>query len=218
MSKALILRLAPWLAGAAAIAPAAALAASTSSGLATTALVGGASITALCLSFYAVRRVLVSPVDSVSTIIEGFRAHSGPLPKELPIHRPDEIGRLARGVALLAGDRNASEMLREESDSKAAALTDAISDAIFRIDRDGVILDHQRPRDVPSFVDVDEPRGSKLKEIFPPSVTDRAVDALANVFVTETPQQFDFQLERRGATRHASLERARTRCSPSFAT
>jgi diguanylate cyclase (GGDEF)-like protein/PAS domain S-box-containing protein len=189
--------------------PLAAVAASPLEGLARYAVLGAAGLAVLVLSFLAVRQVVVAPVETVSTIVEGFRAHSGPLPKELPIHRTDEIGRLAREVALLAGERNACELRREESESRVAALTDAISDAIFRMDRDGTILEHEGPKDVPSFVESEAPVGRKLDEVFPASVAGRAVEALASVFVTDSPQQFDFQIEREGDSRSYQARFAR---------
>jgi diguanylate cyclase (GGDEF)-like protein/PAS domain S-box-containing protein len=128
-------------------------------------------------------------------VVSGMRGQRGPLPSGLEIHRTDELGALAREVALLAGERNASDLRREENDSKIAALNGAISDAILRIDRDGVVLAFQPPRDVPSFLKIESPAGRKLAEILPENMTDRAIEALANVFVADEAQQFDFQLE-----------------------
>jgi PAS domain-containing protein len=138
-----------------------------------------------------------------------LRGRSGPLPPELPIHRSDEVGALAREVALLAGERNASEFRREENNCQIAALNDAISDAIFRVDRDGVILNFQPPRDAPFFLNPEPAVGRKLGEIFPESVTDRSIDALASVFVSDAPQQFDFQLELQEETRSYQARFAR---------
>jgi diguanylate cyclase (GGDEF)-like protein/PAS domain S-box-containing protein len=142
-----------------------------------------------------IRRGVEGPLRSAIEAVTALRSGSGPLPKELPLHRTDALGALAREVALLAGDRNASELRRQESESKIAALTDAIPDAIFRIDRDGVILGQQPPKESPSFVMTEPALGRKLNEVFPAVIVDRSVDALANVFVNEAPQQFDFELE-----------------------
>jgi diguanylate cyclase (GGDEF)-like protein/PAS domain S-box-containing protein len=145
----------------------------------------------------------------MTAVVAGLRARSGPLPRELPIHRTDEVGALAREVALLAGERNASELRREESDCQIAALNGAISDAIFRIDRDGVILSHQPPRDVPFFITAELVSGHKLSAVFPEGVIDRSVEALANVFVVDEAQQFDFQLEVGGEPRSYQARFAR---------
>jgi diguanylate cyclase (GGDEF)-like protein/PAS domain S-box-containing protein len=145
----------------------------------------------------------------MTAVVAGLRGRSGPLPPELPIHRTDEVGALAREVALLAGERNASEFRREENNCQIAALNGAISDAIFRIDRDGVILSYQPPRDVPFFLHAEPAVGRKLSEIFPESVTDRSVEALANVFVSDEPQHFDFQLDLQEETRSYQARFAR---------
>ena len=169
----------------------------------------GAASGSLALSTLAIRRHLVAPLSNMTAVVAGLRGRSGPLPPELPIHRSDEVGALAREVALLAGERNASEFRREENNCQIAALNGAISDAIFRIDRDGVILSHQPPRDVPFFLHAEPAVGRKLSEIFPESVTDRSVEALANVFVSDEPQHFDFQLDLQEETRSYQARFAR---------
>jgi diguanylate cyclase (GGDEF)-like protein/PAS domain S-box-containing protein len=156
-----------------------------------------------------VRRHLVAPLEGMTAVVAGLRSRTGPLPRELPIHRTDELGALAREVALLAGERNASEIRREERECLIAALNGAISDAIFRIDRDGVILGHQPPRDVPFFITAELVAGQKLSAVFPERVIDRSVEALANVFVVDEPQEFDFQLEVGDETRSYQARFAR---------
>jgi diguanylate cyclase (GGDEF)-like protein/PAS domain S-box-containing protein len=169
----------------------------------------GAAVGVVVVFALAFRRHLVAPLEGMTAVVAALRAHSGPLPRELPIQRSDEIGALAREVALLAGERNASELRRAESDYQIAALNGAISDAIFRIDRDGVVLSHQPPRDVPFFVTAEPAAGLKLSEVFPESVVDRSVEALTNVFVVDEPQLFDFQLEVGGETRSYQARFAR---------
>jgi diguanylate cyclase (GGDEF)-like protein/PAS domain S-box-containing protein len=154
-----------------------------------------AAIASFALIALSIRRLIADPLKAVTAAVTALRAGSGPLPRELPIHRTDVLGGLAREVALLAGGRNAAELKRRESESKIAALTDAIPDAIFRIDRDGVILGLQPPKESPSFIQAGPALGRKLAEVFPPFIVDRCVEALASVFVTEGPQQFDFELE-----------------------
>lgn len=201
MSKALVRRLGPWAAASLALLVGACL---LSGGLplwGKLLVAVGAAAGSLALSTLAIRRHVVAPLSTMTAVVAGLRGRSGPLPPELPIHRSDEVGALAREVALLAGERNASEFRREENNCQIAALNGAISDAIFRIDRDGVILSHQPPRDVPFFLHAEPAVGRKLNEIFPESVTDRSVEALANVFVSDEPQQFDFQLDLQEETR-----------------
>jgi len=209
MSKALVRQFGPWAAASLALLLGACL---LSGGLplwGRLLVAAGAASGSLALSTLAIRRHLVAPLSNMTAVVAGLRGRSGPLPPELPIHRSDEVGALAREVALLAGERNASEFRREENNCQIAALNGAISDAIFRIDRDGVILSHQPPRDVPFFLHAEPAVGRKLSEIFPESVTDRSVEALANVFVSDEPQHFDFQLDLQEETRSYQARFAR---------
>jgi diguanylate cyclase (GGDEF)-like protein/PAS domain S-box-containing protein len=158
-------------------------------------IASGAFAAALAFALAAVRRAALVPIWEMTSAVARLRSDGGPLPKELPIHRSDDVGALAREVALLAGDRNVLELRRQDAESKIAALTDAMPDAVFRIDRDGFVLEHQPPKDVPFFVDPERTIGRKLKELFPETVVDRCVEALASVFVGEGPRHFDFELQ-----------------------
>jgi diguanylate cyclase (GGDEF)-like protein len=209
MSKALVRHLAPWAAASTALVVGASLLGGGLPAWGKVLIAVGAALGSLALSTFAIRRHLVAPLSNMTAVVAGLRGRSGPLPPELPIHGSDEMGALAREVALLAGERNASELRRDENDGQIAALNGAISDAIFRIDRDGVILSHQPPRDVPFFVNAEPAVGHRLREIFPESVTDRSVEALANVFVSDEPQQFDFQLDLQEETRSYQARFAR---------
>ncbi len=209
MSKTLFLRLVPWAGSSAALLVGACFLADPLPFWGRVLVAAGAAAGSLAFLGLAVRRHVAGPLSRMTAVVAGLRGRSGPLPPELGIHRSDELGALAREVALLAGERNASELRREENDGQIAALNGAISDAIFRIDRDGVILRHQPPRDVPFFVKAEPAAGRKLNEIFPDVLTDRAVEALANVFVSDEPQQFDFQLEIQEETRSYQARFAR---------
>jgi diguanylate cyclase (GGDEF)-like protein/PAS domain S-box-containing protein len=158
----------------------------------------GAALGSLALWALAIRRHVLTPISTLTEVVAGLRSRRGPIPPELPIERRDELGALAREVALLAGERNASEVLRKQSDSQIAVLNGAISDAIFRIDRDGVILSCQPPREAPFFSTEATAAGRRLSEIFPESVAHRSMEALASVFVSDEPQEFDFEVERQG--------------------
>jgi len=209
MSKALVRHLAPWAAASGTILLGACLLGGGLPLWGKILVAASAAVGSLALLTLAIRRHVLAPLSNMTAVVAGLRGRSGPLPRELPIHRSDEVGALAREVALLAGERNASQLRREETDCQIAALNGAISDAIFRIDRDGVILSHQPPRDVPFFVTAEPAAGRKLSEVFPESVIDRSVEALANVFVDDEPQQFDFQLEVEAETRSYQARFAR---------
>ncbi len=162
-------------------------------------------------SVFVIQRLAVAPLRELRESLVELRSGSGPIPKNLPIHRIDDIGRLAREIALLAGERNASELRRGESASKNDALVDAISDATFHIDQDGLILDYQPPKELPFLVSRDAVLGRKLLDVFPETVADRAVAALAQVFVAEgAQQQFSFRLKVEGELRSYDARFARS--------
>ncbi len=209
MSKALVRELAPWAAASFVLVVAPCLLGSGLPLWGKVILAAGAAAGSLALSTLALKRHVLAPLSNLTAVVAGLRGRTGPLPKEFPIHGTNEVGALAREVALLAGERNAAELRREENECRIAALNDAISDAVFHLDRDGVILSHQPPRGVPSFLNGEPGVGRKLSEIFPEMVTDRCVEALANVFVSDEPQQFDFQLDLQEETRSYQARFAR---------
>jgi diguanylate cyclase (GGDEF)-like protein/PAS domain S-box-containing protein len=156
---------------------------------------------ALSGMFLVLQRVVSAPLTQLGKGLAHLRAASGPLPKDLPIQRTDELGNIAREAALIAGERNVSEIRRLESEIKIAALTDAIADSILRLDQDGHILGHQAPKHEPSLL-IDEPAlGKKLADLLPGGVADKSVAALARVFTEKKPQHFDFVIEARGESR-----------------
>ncbi len=209
MSRAFVRRLFPWAAASTAVLIGACLLGPSLPFWARVGVAAGAAVGSLALFTLALRRHVVVPLSRITGVVAGLRGRSGPLPPDLPIHRGDELGALAREIALLAGERNASEARREEKNGQIAALNGAISDAIFRIDREGVLLSHQPPRDVPFPLKEERAAGRKLIEVLPESVAQRSMEALANVFVTDEPQQFEFQLELREETRSYQARFAR---------
>ena len=148
-----------------------------------------------------VQRIVSAPLARIAKGLTQLRSGPGPIPKELPIQRVDELGSIARHAALLAGERNVSELCRLESETKVAALTDAIPDTIFRLDRDGHVLGHHAQEGAPSLVTSEPALGKKLSEIVPDSVADQCVEALAQVLVEKEVQHFEFVLDEGDETR-----------------
>lgn len=144
---------------------------------------------------------LSAPLAQIGAALARLRSGSESIPDELPIRRNDEIGHIAREAALLAGERNVSELRRLESETKVAALTDAIPDSIFRLDRDGHVLGHQAAKnDAPCLIS--EPAlGQKLVDVLPETVAEKCVEALARVFDERKPQHFEFVVDGKGSSR-----------------
>ena len=175
----------------------------------TISLATGASA-AFFFFLYGFSRTVIAPLNGITNVISKLREGPGPLPEELPIQRADEIGRLAREVALLAGDRNGSELQRAESAFRVEALTGGIADTILRIDRDGIVVGYQPSTETPLFPLEGTVLGRRLKEILPESLSERCIDALASVFVTGEPQSFDFHREVEGEPRSYQARFARS--------
>jgi len=153
------------------------------------------------LAYLTLHRLVKAPIDAFRKAVKTLRAERGTLPPELPLKRTDEIGHLAREVALLAGDRNASDMRREDGESKISALISAIADNVFRLDQDGLILAHHSSERARPFTDAESVLGRKIADILPNNVTDTCVKALASVFVDGEAESVKFSIDRGGANR-----------------
>ena len=154
----------------------------------------------LLASVILLHRLVRTPLEQLSKTLVRLRKDAGSLPKELPLERTDELGLIARELALLAGDRNTSEFMRHATKGQVTALADAITDTVLRIDRDGLVLSYQAPQRTPSFVSSD-PVGRKLGDVFPESMVDRCVQAMARVLVGRDPEQFELTVDVEKETR-----------------
>ena len=148
----------------------------------------------LSLAYLTLHRLVKAPIDAIGKVVTTLRATRGTLPPELPVQRADEIGRLAREVALLAGDRNASDICREDGENKISALISAVADNVFRLDQDGLILSHHSSVRARPFTDAESILGRKIADILPESVTDACVKALASVFVGGAAESLEFSI------------------------
>jgi diguanylate cyclase (GGDEF)-like protein/PAS domain S-box-containing protein len=210
MSKSLLLRLAIALTPSLALALSAGLLFGELAPLPKTVALVSVFLASMGYGVFVLHRIAMTPLNALRDTLVELRAGSGPLPKNLPLHRSDEVGQLAREIALLAGERNASELRRAEGESKNEALIDAIPDAMFRIDQDGLILDYEPPKELSFFVTRDQALGRNLKMVFPEAIVDSVVDSLAQVFISDTAQQFSFRLEVEGEPRSFDARFARS--------
>ena len=149
----------------------------------------------LGLAYLTLHHLVKAPIDAFRKVMTTLRAKRGTLPPELPVKRTDEIGHLAREVALLAGDRNASDICREDGENKISALISAIADNVFRLDQDGLILSHHSSERARPFTDAESVLGRKIADILPESVTDTCVKALASVFVDGEAKSLEFSID-----------------------
>ena len=148
------------------------------------------------LAYLMLHHLVKAPIDAFRKAMTTLRSERGTLPPELPVKRTDEIGHLAREVALLAGDLNASDIRLEDGESKISALISAIADNVFRLDQDGLILSHHSSEQAQPFTDAESVLGRKIADILPNNVSDTCVKALASVFVDGEAESLEFSIDR----------------------
>jgi two-component system, LuxR family, sensor kinase FixL len=90
-------------------------------------------------------------------------------------------------------ERRRAETALRESEGKNRALLDAIPDSMFRIRRDGTILDLKTPRDTDLFNTADE--------LFPQTVVQQSAHYCERALQTGEAQTFDFQFSHRDQLR-----------------
>ena len=154
----------------------------------------------LGFAYLTLHRLVKTPVDAFGKVMPTLRAARGTLPLELPVKRTDEIGRLAREVALLAGDLNVSDIRREDGENKISALIGAVAENVFRLDQHGLILAHHSSERARPFTDAESVLGRKIADILPESVTDTCVKALASVVVGGETVALQFSIDLGTAT------------------
>ena len=84
------------------------------------------------------------------------------------------------------------------SEKRNLALLKAIPDVVFRIGRDGTILDVQSPDDVPLFLSREEIPGKRISEALPPEVAVPAMRCIAETFRTKGIRRMEYRLPYQG--------------------
>src|SRR5262245_13034637 len=107
--------------------------------------------------------------------------------------RTAELTRANRDLEIEIGERRRAEAALRASEAKNRAVLDAIPDSMFRIRKDGTILDLKAPPDTDLFRASDE--------LFPTAVVHQAMHYLERALQTGEAQTFDFRFMHRGNLR-----------------
>ncbi len=129
------------------------------------------------------------------------------------IHRAYEVGAtdfITKPFNWLVLTQRIRHMVRESklvdelmrSEAKNQALLCAIPDVMFRIDRDGTILESKGSRGFHLGDLQDQPAGKKLYEALPLNVAQNAMKAVENALNTGSTEHLEYQLMLDGTARH----------------
>ena len=146
-----------------------------------------------------VERTILSRVIALSRGVLALGSGSEP-GRRLAIQGKDQIAYLGAAI-------NGMLDALEKSTRQNEAFLDAIPDTIFRIDRDGTIIDARSPTKLPLVEAADALVGKGTEEIlllYPfisPERLERSIEATARAFATGTPQTMEFDVEMTGARR-----------------
>ncbi|HMK39376.1 MAG TPA: PAS domain S-box protein, partial [Bacteroidota bacterium] len=88
----------------------------------------------------------------------------------------------------------AEEALRK-SERENRAIVDSVPDLLFRVDREGVLLDYRRPGDTDLYAPPEAFLGKRISEVLPPHVSAMAMEAIEKVFTTDRMVTFEYDLQ-----------------------
>jgi len=108
---------------------------------------------------------------------------------------------LSNRVRYMVRATHVADELRR-SEAKNRAILDALPDVMFRVNREGNLLEVTSKKDGAPGLPVGEFSGKPLWEMLPAEVAERAMQEMDRVLRTGITQLFEFELQCHGATRH----------------
>lgn len=114
---------------------------------------------------------------------------------KVPLVVPGSAETHVLGVATDISARKAAENQLRQSQAATAAIIAAIPDLIFRLDRQGRVLDIYADDETLLDVPRDEALGRALAEVLPPDVVDLVMAALGAAFETGQVQLCEYELD-----------------------
>lgn len=98
-------------------------------------------------------------------------------------------------------ERRRSDELLRHSEEQNRAILNAVPDLLFRINREGVILDYRAPDLSNLYVPPESFLGRPVHEVLPPVVAEPAMKAIADALTTGRVSSFEYALDMRGEKR-----------------
>lgn len=110
-------------------------------------------------------------------------------------------------IGLVAVSRNISVLAQtatalRKSEATQRAILGAIPDLMFRLSRDGVLLDFNAPQMVDLIAAPSEFLGKKISEVLPPELVRRVTAAIERIYRTNEAQTIEYELLLQGEIRY----------------
>lgn len=101
-------------------------------------------------------------------------------------------------VARDVSDNKRIERALRESEEQNRAIINAVPDILFRVSREGVLLDFRAPDDSALYLQPDVFLGKSIREVMPASVWEPALKAIKKAIETDKVQTFEYELPMAG--------------------
>ncbi len=98
-------------------------------------------------------------------------------------------------------EQTSAEEALGKSEAKNRALLDAIPDLIFRLGKDGIVLDFKAAKDSDLYTTPSQFLGKKIQQVLPPAVAQPVMLCIEQTLSTGEPQAIEYQLPINGKLR-----------------
>jgi len=104
-----------------------------------------------------------------------------------------------RLIGLLLSGHDITERMRAEENLRAGeeknlALREALPDLMFRLSRDGLVLDYRPPKDFPPVASLAEALGKPIAQVLPAPVSERILAVVREVLHSRDSRTIEYQL------------------------
>lgn len=109
--------------------------------------------------------------------------------------------RAVLGTAFDITELKRAEQALRDAETKNKAMLDAMPDLVFRVSRDGTYLDYKAANTEALLAPPDQIVGLNIKDLLPPIIAQRCLQAIRRAIETRTLQSVEYALEIRGERR-----------------
>jgi PAS domain S-box-containing protein len=107
-----------------------------------------------------------------------------------------ENARLFAAVQQELTERKRTEEALRQSEARHRALLEGLPDAIWHMNRDGILLDYKPPRDMVPRLELASYIGKRIDQVRPFPATEQALQNLDQVMTSGEPATFEYQISR----------------------